>query len=509
MAEKNARIVYSSSLDQLTKFNSSFDKGVLRVAYTDRNRNGSSISKDVFERCMPSIFNCPVVCSYDRSVDEFGAHDVEIYQDDEGHMRMVNITHPVGVVPTGSNYWWDTIVEDDGSTHEYLFVEVLIWKRQEAYQKIKEDGVVAESMEISIKEGSMKDGVYVIERFEFTAFCLLGTAEPCYESASLVVFSQEDFKAQFNEMMQDFKESFSLVQPPQGAEINPTNFSEGGKETLDEKKILMAQYGLTEDMLDFNLDDFSEDELPAKFEALVASNKEKSFALAEQFREELMGALSTETVETCFGQMSRYWYTDYDAEAMEVYCYDYEDWKLYGFTYSMNGDHVEVNFDSKKRKKFSIVDFDEGEQTASFAAVFSIVAAQHEAVTKEWSDKYELVSGQVSTLEAELDTLRKFKSDIEESADMQAREDVFTQFEDLTGVEAFDNLRENCLQYSLEDLEEKCFAIRGRTQAGKFSIAEPKAPKLPIEKTGAAGAAADKEPYGGVFTEFGIAPKQK
>ena len=86
--------------------------------------------------------------------------------------------------------------------HEYLCTDVLLWKRQEAYKKIKEDGITDESMEISVKEGKMVDGVYVIERFEFTAFCLLGTAEPCYESASLEVFSCGDFKQQLADMMQ-------------------------------------------------------------------------------------------------------------------------------------------------------------------------------------------------------------------------------------------------------------------------------------------------------------------
>mgnify|MGYP006990137875 CR=1 FL=1 len=35
---------------------------------------------------------------------------------------------------------------------------------------------------------------------------LLGTAEPCYESASLEVFSCGDFKQQLADMMQEFKD---------------------------------------------------------------------------------------------------------------------------------------------------------------------------------------------------------------------------------------------------------------------------------------------------------------
>ena len=486
-------IVFSSSLDRLTEYNSSFDKGVLRVCYVGQNRNNSFISKATFERCMQSIYNCPIVCRYDRETDEIGEHDVDIVKNGEGQVYFVNATHPIGMIPESANYWFEEVEEVDGTINEYLFIDALLWKRQEAYKKIKEDGITDESMEISVKEGSMQDGRYVIERFEFTAFCLLGTAEPCYESASLMVFSQEDSKAQFDEMMKDFKESLSTIQSSHEVDIHAQFNLEGGKEALEEKKTLMAQYGLTEEMLDFSLEDFSEGELAEKFAAIAEAEKNKSFALAGQLREELFDALSAEKVETCFGETSRYWYNDHDSETTEVYCFDHADWKLYGFTYSMNGDHVNIDFDSKKRKKFSIVDFDEGEQTVAFAAVYAQASEQYEAADKEWAEKY-------ATLEAEVEQLRKFKSEAEQSADVQAKEEVFSRFEDLAGVEAFDNLRGDCEQYSLEDLEEKCFAIRGRNQALKFSVNETKPPKLMVEKT----ATGEDEPYGGVFSEFGI-----
>lgn len=175
MGERNMSIVFSSGIRNLVERNSSFDSGVLRVAYTGKNRNNSFISKETFERCMPSIYNCPIVCNYDRESDTIGSHDMELVSDDNG-MRIVNITQPVGVIPESAKYWWEEI-EDDSGLHEYLCVDALIWKRQEAYRKIKDDGITDESMEITVKEGGMVDGVYVIDRFEFTAFCLLGTAK--------------------------------------------------------------------------------------------------------------------------------------------------------------------------------------------------------------------------------------------------------------------------------------------------------------------------------------------
>ena len=145
-------IVFSSGITSLTERNTSFDSGILRVCYTGKNRNNSFISKETFERCMPSIYNCPIVCRYDRDTDTIGSHDMELVGTDDGGMRIVNITQPVGVVPESAKYWWEEI-EDDSGLHEYLCVDVLIWKRQEAYKKIKEDGITDESMEISVKEG--------------------------------------------------------------------------------------------------------------------------------------------------------------------------------------------------------------------------------------------------------------------------------------------------------------------------------------------------------------------
>lgn len=507
MSERSMSIVFSSGISSLTERNSSFDSGVLRVCYTGRNRNNSFISKETFERCMPSIYNCPIVCRYDRDTDTIGSHDMELVETDDGGMRIVNITQPVGVVPESAKYWWEEI-EDDSGLHEYLCVDVLIWKRQEAYKKIKEDGITDESMEISVKEGGMVDGVYVIKRFEFTAFCLLGTAEPCYESASLELFSRDDFKTQLAEMMQEFKETFSLAQSPEGVGISQ-NYSEGGEEVLDEKKALAAQYGLDIDKLGFSLEDFSLEELRAKFEemkaaepaapAAGAAQNPENFALEGQFRNELIAALEAEKVETCFGEMSHYWFVDYDAETAEVYCDDTTDWNLYGFSYSMNGDNVVIDFASKKRMKFAIVAFDEGEQSNPMAHVFAAAVEKYTTNDTQWAEKYQAASDTISTMQTELDTLRQFKTETEGAIEKGKRDEVFAQFEDLVGVEAFEKLRENSAQYSIEDLEEKCYALRGRNGTTvKFSH-EPKAPKLPVEKTGV-----KPEPYGGVFAEYGI-----
>ena len=278
---------------------------------------------------------------------------------------------------------------------------------------------------------------------------------------------------------------------------------------MDEKNKLMAEFGLTADMLDFSIEDFSLEELRAKFEALKSNGgteptategNQENFELEGQFMQELFTALEAETITTDWGSMPRYWFVDYDRDASEVYAEDYENkWNLYGFPYSMDGDHVVIDFKCGKRKKYSIVDFDEGEQAAPASRLFELVSKRFGEVNTEWEEKFQKATSEAAANNEELETLRKFKADTETAEEQEKREEVFAKFEDLTGVEAFENLRKHCLEFDLDTLEEKCFAIRGRNGTmAKFSN-EPKTPKLPVNTHDT-----EPEPYGGLFTKYGV-----
>lgn len=515
---KVVHMAYSSSLTSLCEINSSFDTGILRIAYSGTNRNGSYISKETFERCIETLYNCPIVCHYDRETDSIGGHDMELVSGEDGSIRLVNMTVPVGVIPESSNYFWSVVEEEDGAEHEYLCADVLIWKRQEAYRKIKEDGFSAHSMEITVKDGEMQDGLFVIKDFEFTAFCLLGDEhEPCFESSELTLFSYDQMKQQMAAMMSDLKKEFSLVSPPAGVDNKNYNNHpmEGGEKVLDEKIALVAEYGFEVENLEFSIDDMTLEDLRAKFEAMKVdmpvcdTNADPvidepaepviDFALSGQIRDELYDALRVEKIECCWGEMDRYHYVDHDHEAFQVYCYDANDWKLYGFTYSMNGDNVVIDFESKKRMKFAIVDFDEGEQVSPFAEVFETITGRYSANDTAWSEKYQAVSDTIESMENELGSLRQFKTETEEAAKAVAREEIFAQFEDLVGVEEFEALRMSCAEYEVEVLEEKCFAIRGRNAVVAKFTADQKVPKLKVTKTENIN---DDEPYGGLFIQY-------
>lgn len=546
MSERNLNIVFESSVERLTEVNSSFDRGVLRVAYTGKNRNKSFISKSTFEKCIDTIYNCPIVCNYNRETDSIGAHDVDIVKTGKG-IKIVNITQPVGVVPESAKYWWENITEDNGDVHEYLCVEVIIWKRQEAYAKIKENGITDESMEIKVKSGKTIDGYYHIDSFEFTAFCLLESAEPCYESACVEMFSLNSFRTQYSKMMAEFKEHFSTVNTSQEDDIDPQNItqnlSKGGSISLDRMELL-SEYGLTVEALDFNIDDFTVDELRAKFEAMKQDNngdggapantddgnggepagtngeptgeptggtdggEGSNFSLTgEQFLSLLIEALrEVKYTDPYWGETCKYLYVDFDTSVNEVYCYDCEDWKLYGFTYSMNGDNVVIDFDSKKRKKFSIVDFDEGSADFNYKYAFesfgNVIVASKDAelatVKADSEAKYAEATETIASLQSEIDGLKTYRKSKMDEERKNAEDELFAKFEELVGIQAFEDLRGNCAEMSIEDIESKCYEIKGRnTATTNFSVNKPKSTRIPVEKN-----KYENEPYGGLFVQF-------
>lgn len=449
---------------------------------------------------------------------------MELVRKDDGSLILMNLTQPIGVVPQTAKVYWETVEEDDGTVNEYLCAEVLIWKRQEAYRKIKKDGITAQSMEITVKDGETINGIYCIKDFEFTAFALIGV-EPCYESASLA-FSKQDFKQEFSKMMLELKDSLKDVTvSDETGNIHSHKYSmEGGSKGLD-KQNLIEKYGIDVNTLDFSIDDFTVEELEEKFKAITEADKKSDpevdtdknkFALTSNVVDEIMRALDAEKIQCEWGECSRYFFVDCDFDAMEVYCWDRTDWLLYGFSYKTNGDSIEIDFENKKRKKYVIADFDEGEQVSPIAQVFEQmeqVITDKSAVSAEFEAKYQNASETITSMEAELEELRKFKADTETAAMEKARKseiaEVFAKFEDLVGVEAFENLKTDCdadcMKFELDALEEKCYAIRGRRGVQTKMNFSQKTPKLPIETP--ENNKAD-QPYGGLFEEYGFSAKE-
>ena len=499
-------LTYASSLTELTELNSSFAAGVMRIAYAGENRNGSFISKETFEKCAHTMRNCPIVCRYDREADQLGGHDMEIVRDDDGGLRLVNLTQPVGCVPESAKYRWENVKEADGTEREYLVVDVLLWKRQEAYRKIERSGVTAQSMEITVRDGKDVDGVYHIDDFEFTAFALLGDCEPCFESAGLELFSTQDFKRQLTEMMRELQETYSMIDTPTGAD--DTNLTAEGGET-----VLNDEMNLSEDeVIEEERDDEAREETSSAHDEPEAESgsapeeengaqpEERAFALAGQVESELRRTLAdAEKIREPWGDEPRYCLADFDPDAMMVYAWDNMDWLLYGFPYTQSGDAVTVDFAGKRRMKYTIVEFADGETQPS---PFMDFAEKCEKSLKDSADieaAYRTASEKYAAIDEELKALREYRAEAEKEKARAARGEVFARFTDLNGNEAFEALKADCEGLSVEALEEKCYALRGRMSVPETFALDNKTPRLKVENH-----FIDNEPYGGLFAKYGI-----
>lgn len=493
-----------ASITDVKELNSSFAVGKLKVMYLGDNRNGTYFSEDAVRGALSSLKNVPIVCHYDGESKEIGGHDIEVVKDDDGTFRFKNLTEPCGVVPEHAQFLFEDCEDEDGEIHTYLVIDgVILWKRQEAYRHIRNelDGKAKHSMEINVRECSKtSDGVFDVKDFEFTALCLLETANPCFKGSELELYSADNFKCLMKQMLAELRETLTSVNSANpNTDTNNQNYStKEGEETLEEKLKLATEYGIDVNSLDFSLDDFKPEELKEKFEAM-------RYALVEERLKEIrrvLRDLETHEVQICdeIVAVPKYCYADCDFDAGEVYCWDDEDWLLYGFAFTVNGDVITIDVESKKRKKFAIVDFDNGDQEEQESPVAQVVERLDgiEQKFEVLAGKYSEALSSISEAESKLEGLRKFKADTEMAFAEAKRNELFAKFEDLSENESFIELRENCEKYSLEELEEKCYAIRGRSGSTmKFSTKE-NMPKLKVEKR----EPAYDEPYGGIMAKY-------
>lgn len=535
------------SVYNVKEVNSSFAVASLDIMYTGKNPNKSDIGRDAVEAALPSLYNVPIVCNWDPDSREIGGHDVEFVRDDDGSVRMRNLTTPCGVVTDHTKFSFQVKEDSNGVEHEYLVADgVLLWKRQDVYSYIVNDlgGVVPHSMEITVTDGfdNKDSGYFEIKKFEFTALCLLGNVNPCFNGSKLEVFSSNDIKEKVEQMFNELKQCYSAIVSAQTADdnINSTHSTKGGSTVHEEVIELAKEFGIDLDSLDFSFDEMSLDEIRAKFEEITAEAHDSQegeasvdaeadkapseepaveqdaatedtavFELNSNLGERIYRAVGEAgVIHREWGDMQKYFARDYDESKQEVYFESAEDWELYGAKYTMDGDNVVIDFSTMTRKKYAIIDFDEGTATTPnvTASVFSALDVAILGAKEEASDvaaKFEALQAESDGLKAEVEELRKFKEGIEAEAAEKQIDSVFAKFSTLVGVDAFDKLVEdvksNAVQYDTDTLEEKCYAILGRLgTTAKFSEVH-KSQKIVVDKTDDDTV---KKPYGGIVEKY-------
>lgn len=196
-------LCFRATLQPLVSVNPEFAKAKVRVCYTGENRNNTLIADETLQKMIPSIYGIPVVGEYKEEEGTFGGHGGKVEIDDEG-IRFIDTTRPYGFVDPTTPVTFETVKENDGITeNEYLVCYVYLWcGRYPELQTVLDNGA-GQSMEIKVTDGEVDDrGVYEIKEAIFSALCILGNCEPCFESSNITTnFSKEEA---YKEMINTF-----------------------------------------------------------------------------------------------------------------------------------------------------------------------------------------------------------------------------------------------------------------------------------------------------------------
>ncbi|WP_437132787.1 hypothetical protein [Bacillus atrophaeus] len=468
-----------------------FLKVKIWLMHLGENLNGSYFNKESVQDAIPSLANTPILSYIEENSEgdtDFSDHRMVLVKED-GKFKVKYIGQAIGLIPETNNAQFEKRVCDDGVEREFLTCEGLVWQKwDDPINIFNRDIVKAQSMELhSDFEGEWVDEIFHFTKFSFFGACALGDdVLPAMQSATIETHFSED------KMLKGIQEKMEL--------FKTVNVNKGGNETLD-KTELLKQYSVTVDELAEKKIDFealSYEELEQKLKNNDKKDTAHVFSLsANQLATELRLALSKEKFIKTYSwgeseERIRYQYADQKDD--EVFAFDNkEDGLLYGFNFSVSEDKVTIDFSTKKRKKFDIVDFIEGA-----AETFSVLPI--ETLKFEVDAKEKEVEHSYTKLKEEHKELKLFKAETLSAQREEKVKDLFGKFNlELTEAE-INSVKEVSTDLSIEQIEEKLFTLLGKKKAKFSSLKQDKGStvKIPFNKEH------DDRPmaYGGLFEKY-------
>lgn len=225
MAKELKTVNFMSKCSQYQVLDKRMTRTRCYVMASGKNANGSNITYEAMQSCIPQLGNTPVVAHFFQKEDgsyRVGGHDSKLEVDSMG-IRVVNQCVPFGVIPENCNPEIVEVAEQDGITKNYYLVcDVILWTGRYNIMDAKYDDNVyfSQSCELEIEKGHYDDEDYlVIEDFTLSALCLLNKSDnkeenvqPCFPSCrveklsfSLDETEKESFKAEFALLMEEVK----------------------------------------------------------------------------------------------------------------------------------------------------------------------------------------------------------------------------------------------------------------------------------------------------------------
>ncbi len=397
MDEKNETIQYETKIKiaplSIKKLNPQFSLCDILVCYHGDNRKKISLSKEVIEKNLYSIYGIPIVGEWVYKLDgtnkkSWGSHGDKIIKNRKG-AHFERTTKPYGFVTkeAAETASWITVTEKDGHTlSEYLKLEgCVLWtdRFEEAISIL--DKNYGQSMEIEIKQGHYRyDQYYEVEEFVFSALCVLGTEyEPCFESARIIGHTDGGmFKQEFSLMLSEY-ENYMIS-------LNSNKTKKG-----DEKM-----------------------------------NKEKIQSLLSAFK--FTDKHEKETNKyTLLGELSKNKITVIDKE---------DDFKIYSVDYACDdSENIVIDWDSKTEMTFTAVEKTENSDMSLIDTINKFAESKSETITEEltktfnikideMAENYESLSKELDEANIKLKSFEEEKKEREKKAHKQEIDNIIKRY---------------------------------------------------------------------------------
>lgn len=473
----------NSRFEKIEQINSEFTRCKCYIMALGKNANGSHIGREATEDALETFKNIPVIAFLYEGEDgklHAAGHEMELVEKDEKYEWHTKCC-PYGVIPD-CEFSFEEVTEEDGTISTYLTGEVILWSGK--YPEImdaaySENVYFNQSMEIKVldsAEYSEDDGYIDIKKFSASALCLLGKSDdeeynvkPCFPSASVVPFSLDD---EFTALMDEFK--YALAE-------SMTIFDEAIEELISEGDIIETSEEV-EITADESIEIVKPVETPSKFDALFASYNQKREMIGQ-------AVMALDIRDDDNEHYKCHWVVDFDDSYIYVECneHNHDDFNHgYGrIPYSMNEEENTIFLTGDLEEMF----------------IKWLTETELETLGRE-RDDFVAYKASHSTSNEEVDALREFRDQRLAEDHRIEVENVLSQFEDLNGIEEFEELKRNAISYSdVNELENQCYAIRGRTIRVNFSAKSKSAP-IPIVNNIPKKQSAD-DVYGGLFSMYG------
>ncbi|MCD8377877.1 MAG: hypothetical protein LUB59_03720 [Candidatus Gastranaerophilales bacterium] len=456
----------------------------LQACHTGVNRNQSFISGETMQNCAASFKGRPILGAIhqtDTGEYEFHSHDMMNVEDDDGNETVEYIEQPIGAISDSKDPYLE---HDDANDKDYLVVEGNIFEDYtKAAEILQRHQSCPCSVEILINDMSwnVEDDVLVINDFSFRGVTILG-----YE---------QDGVTPIQEGMQGSNIKIQTNSEKKGGEMKMSVFEQ-----------LLKQYDVQAEDLNFEYAELSDEELTEKFKAqFEAVPVEENESSDEATSVEDEGSAEDEGADgdgdsgedTTFNRTFSIEISHEDTRSalynllapIEAENDDYfyirnvydsyfvvESWvtnKLYKWGYSVEDAVVSLNGEPEE--------------------VFEIVVNAAEKAALE-------------LMRSEYADLKAFKQQYDEAQLTAQKDEVFNEYAFLEGNEAFDKLKENAKDYSVDEIKTQVKVIHSDTicagQTFEFAAgAHTHGKSVGILNKRSVDVPAEYKPYGSIFDE--------